>query len=161
DVSAQDGVDYTGTSGTLTFTAGQQQQSLTIPVAITPNPFEDDTETFKLTLSNQSGNAIINRAVATGTILPAFPVPTVSVTSVTQAEGNPPNTTNFVFTISLSNSPGQTPVRVQWATADGNLPNPTDNAMAADNDYTPTGGTLTFNANTLSRNVTVTVIGDT
>jgi len=73
-------------------------------------------------------------------------VPSLSITNVSLAEGNPPNTTNFVFTVSLSSSQGQTPVIVQFATADGSSAIPANNATVADNDYTPTSGTLTFNS---------------
>ena len=57
--------DYTATSGTLTFSAGQTAK--TVQVAIVDDGHDDDGETFTLTLSNPSG-AVIDDGTATGTI---------------------------------------------------------------------------------------------
>ncbi|MBI3836874.1 MAG: hypothetical protein HY288_02925 [Planctomycetia bacterium] len=164
DVTAVDGVDYTGTSGTLTFNIGDQSKPVSVP--ITPDPFEDDTETFKVTLSNPTNATLPNMLQSfsvIGTIMPAFAVPTLSITNVSLPEGTPPNqtTTNFVFMASLSNSPGQTPVVVHYATADGASANLALNATVADNDYIPASGDLTFSSSVLSLPITVTVVGDT
>ena len=57
--------DYTATSGTLTFTAGQTTK--TIEVRIVDDDMEDDGETLTVTLSNATG-ASIEDGNATGTI---------------------------------------------------------------------------------------------
>jgi hypothetical protein len=63
--SAQAGTDYTATSGTLTFAAGETSQAIAVPIlgdtTVEPN------ETFTVTLSNPTG-ATLGTAQATGTI---------------------------------------------------------------------------------------------
>ena len=63
--SASSGSDYTATSGTLTFNAGET--SKTIQVSIIDDTVVDDNETLTVTLSNASG-AEISDGQATGTI---------------------------------------------------------------------------------------------
>ena len=63
--TASAGSDYTATSGTLTFTAGQTQKSVSVP--ITDDDVEDSGETFTLKLSNASG-ATLGDTSASGTI---------------------------------------------------------------------------------------------
>ncbi len=83
----------------------------------------------------------------------AAPPPTLSINDVTVTEGNS-GMVNAVFTVTLT-SASTSLVTVQYATA---------NATAtAGSDYTATSGTLTFPANTptLTRTISVPVIGDT
>ena len=65
DGTATAGSDYTSTSGTLTFAAGDTTKTVSVP--ITDDTADDDGETFKLALSNVSG-ANVRDAEATGTI---------------------------------------------------------------------------------------------
>ena len=65
DGTATAGSDYTSTSGTLTFAAGDTTKTISVP--ITDDTADDDGETFKLALSNVSG-ANVRDAEATGTI---------------------------------------------------------------------------------------------
>ncbi|WP_420635722.1 Calx-beta domain-containing protein [Candidatus Palauibacter sp.] len=65
DGTATAGEDYTATSGTLTFQAGDTTK--TISVSIADDAEDDGGETFTLTLSNASG-ADLGDAEATGTI---------------------------------------------------------------------------------------------
>jgi len=64
-VTATAGSDFTASSGTLTFTTGQQTQPLSIPV-FGDYSFEEN-ETFTVTLSSPSG-ATISTGTGTGTI---------------------------------------------------------------------------------------------
>ena len=85
-------------------------------------------------------------------ILLAVPMPTISITDVSQAEGNT-GTTSFTFAINLS-SPANVPVTVQYATADA--------SATAGSDYAALPlTTLTFAPGQTSQPVTVTVNGDT
>ena len=61
DGTATAGTDYTATSGTLTFAAGETEQTVSVPV------LDDDGETVTLTLSNPAG-AVLGDGSATGTI---------------------------------------------------------------------------------------------
>lgn len=72
DGTATAGSDYTAASGTLTFRAGSTLQ--TLRVRVRDDNVDDDGETFTVTLSNASG-AIIEDAVATGTINNTDPIP--------------------------------------------------------------------------------------
>ena len=83
--AAKAGEDYTATSGTLTFTAGQTSKTITVP--ITDDDIYENNESFFVDLSNP-----------TGATLPVFPtaavgidsedaVPTASMADVTVDEG--------------------------------------------------------------------------
>ena len=63
--TASAGDDYTGTSGTLTFAAGETSKTVGVPII--DDTIDDDNETLMLRLSNASG-ADIKDAQATGTI---------------------------------------------------------------------------------------------
>ena len=67
DGTAAAGSDYTATSGTLTFAAGETEKTVSVPVL--DDDHDEDEESFTLTLSNASGgNAYLKDAAATGTI---------------------------------------------------------------------------------------------
>ena len=72
DGTAVAGADYTSTSGTLTFAAGET--SKTVSVAVLDDVHDEGSETFTLRLSNASG-AYIEDGVATGTISNSDPLP--------------------------------------------------------------------------------------
>jgi hypothetical protein len=78
-------------------------------------------------------------------------LPALSIDNVAQVStiGQP---TEFIFTVSLSKASKQT-VSVHYATADGT-------ATAADNDYLPTSGTLTFAPGQTTETIRVLVNGD-
>ena len=63
--TATAGEDYTATSGTITFTAGETTKTIQVPVS--DDTIDDDNETLTLTLTSPSG-AEISDATATGTI---------------------------------------------------------------------------------------------
>jgi hypothetical protein len=68
DKTALAGSDYTATSGTLTFGAGETSKTITVPV--TPDQSVELNETFTVTLSNPTGGATLGTSkVATVTIL--------------------------------------------------------------------------------------------
>jgi len=83
--------------------------------------------------------------------------PTISIDGVTLDEGNSPDTTDFVFTVTRSSTVGA--ITLDYATSDG-ITNP----ATAGVDYTAIGTTqLSFDdgGNVLSKTITVSVIGDT
>jgi Calx-beta domain len=81
----------------------------------------------------------------------AADAPSLTVNDVTVTEGDS-GTKNAVFTVLLSASSAD-PVSVDYATADG--------SANAPDDYAASSGTLTFAPGELSKQVTVTVAGDT
>jgi hypothetical protein len=73
---------------------------------------------------------------------------TLSINDVTANEGNS-GTTAFRFTVTLSDPPsGNFTIMVDYATGGGTA---TAGSCAGGADYIPTGGTLTFNRNNLTR----------
>ena len=66
DGTAVAGADYTATSGTLTFAAGETTKTVSVPIL--DDSHDEGEETFTLTLSNPSG-ARIGDGEATGTIV--------------------------------------------------------------------------------------------
>ena len=75
--TATAGSDYTATSGTLTFAAGETQK--TVPVPVLDDAIDDDGETLTLTLSNPNG-AWLADATGIGTIHNSDPMPKAWIT---------------------------------------------------------------------------------
>ena len=73
DGTATAGSDYTATSGTLTFAAGETSKTVSVPVL--DDSHDEGSETMTLTLSNPSG-AIVEDGEATGTINNTDAMPT-------------------------------------------------------------------------------------
>jgi VCBS repeat-containing protein len=86
-----------------------------------------------------------------GRCVPSATQPAVSINNVTLMDGLSGQEA-FVFTVSLSKPSKQT-VSVSYATADGT-------ATAAENDYVPVKGTLTFAPGQTAQTVTVLVHGN-
>ncbi len=144
--------DYAPTAGTLTFNpSASSTQTLTISVPLVNDTTDENTEQFFVNLSAPTNGATIGSGVGTGTITNDDPPPTVSINSVSQAEGNA-GTTAFTFTVSLSQPSAKT-VTVNFTTADGT-------AQAA-SDYVAASGAVTFLPGETSKPVTILVNGDT
>src|SRR3954454_19867562 len=141
------GTDFTANSGTVTFTAGQTTQTLTVSVLgdVTPEP--DETLLVNLT---GPVNATIGGSVGVGTIKNDDALPALSISDVTLAEGNS-GATSFNFTVTLTPA-SAFPVTINYATAD-------DTAIAGP-DYQPTSGSLTFAPGQTTKPVTVLVNGE-
>ena len=84
DSAAKAGEDYTATSGTLTFTAGQTSKTITVPI-LNDDVYEND-ESFFVDLSNPTG-ATLPASVAAVGIDSEDAVPTASLADVTVDEG--------------------------------------------------------------------------
>ena len=72
DGTATAGSDYTATSGTLSFAAGETEKTVSVPVL--DDGHDEGSETLTMTLSNPSG-AYLADASATGTINNSDPMP--------------------------------------------------------------------------------------
>ncbi len=142
------GADYVATSGTLTFTPGQE--SKTISVTINGDTTFEPNETFNVNLTSPT-NATIGDAQGTGTITNDDSQPSISINDRTVTEGNS-GPSSATFALSLSNASSQT-ITVNYATANG--------SAIAGSDYTAVSGTVTFAAGQLTRSVNVTINGDT
>ena len=148
--TASAGSDYTATGGTLTFAAGEM--SKVIRVAVAGDTAVETDETVALTLSSPSG-ATIADGTAVGTIGndDAAPLPTLSISDASVAEGGTAAPGTATFTVSLS-AAAATPVGVSFATVDG--------TAVAGSDFVARSGTLVFAAGETSKSVQVSAIGD-
>jgi hypothetical protein len=144
------GQDYTATSGTLNFNAGQATKTFT--VAIANDTGDEPDETVNLALSSPSANGIlISPSSAVLTITDNDNPPTVSIKNFAAQEGNS-GTTPFIFDVSLTEASGF-PVSVKWKTLSGGTATP-------GSDYTAADGTLNFAPGETSKQITVLVSGD-
>ena len=148
DDTAQQPDDYTSASGTLTFEAGDTAKTITVTI-VDDTVDEEDTEQFKLTLSNAM-NATLAGDGATlqklGKITDNDDPPVLSLEDVTVTEG-----TDAEFEVSLDAESARR-VTVSYGTAD-------DTAVAGA-DYTSKSGSLTFEAGDTAKTVTVTTVND-
>ena len=144
--SAEEPDDYTAASGTLTFTAGDTEKTITVTTR--EDTLNEADETFTVTLSNPNHATLAtNGTTGTGTIENDDDEPELSIAAiVTVAEGN-----DAEFEVSLDESGQQ--VTVEYATSEGSAEEP--------NDYTAASGTLTFTAGDTEKTITVTTREDT
>lgn len=148
--TAQGGIDFTevpaGTAAQVE--AGNTTAILTVQVK--GDPFEEDADTFFVTLANVSANAVIFDPQAVGTILDDDRPPAISIADVAIAEGDA-GTTPVQLSLSLTRPVPQA-ITVSWATAPG--------TASAGNDYQTASGFATFAANTVATTLNVNVFGD-
>ncbi|MES1216787.1 MAG: Calx-beta domain-containing protein [Bacteroidota bacterium] len=113
DVTANAGVDYTMTSGTVTFPAdGDTLQTINVPVL--GDLLDEANETFKVQLSNPVNATISGAGSATGTITDNDAVPAIRVYDTTAAEASG----NALLRVTLSAASGRQ-VSVVYKTQEG------------------------------------------
>ncbi len=159
DVTAKAGEDYTATSGSLTFVPGEPT-SQTINVPILADNRNEDTETFKTTITSEL--AEVEQGEAIGTILDDNdPEPTLSIVAEPQAiiEGNA-GTKTIMLLVSLSEPSGKT-VTVNFSTVAGTATSGADENTPGADFVGQTDQTLTFEPGDQSKMISVTIIGDT
>ena len=97
DGTASAGSDYTASSGTVTFAAGETSKTVSVPII--DDTVEESDETLTLTLSSPSG-ATISDAAATATIRDSEPVPlTATLSNVPDSHDG---STEFTFDLAFS-----------------------------------------------------------
>ena len=141
--------DYTHSAGTVTFTAGQLNKSVEVPVVGDTTNEDPGSEVFKLNLSNASAVALPDPQ-ATGTIIDDEGAPAVSISDATVTEGDS-GTVSASFNVILSHASG-TASTVAYATSDGSATAPADYQAASD--------TVTFAAGDVAETVILNVKGD-
>ena len=157
--TASAGQDYTATSGTLTFGAGETTKTIQIPILDDATTEAD--ETFTVSLSNTpSIESLGSPNTLVVTVQDRTTTPTLSVSNASVIEGNTGTTTDAVFTISLSAATGRA-VSVDFAT--GNI-----NAFGASKcnnvdgvDYISASGSLSFQPGVTAFAIPVKICGDT
>src|SRR5260370_7177829 len=114
DGTATQGQDYVATSGTLTFTPGQTQQTITVSVLADPTNTTD--ETFFVGLQNPVNGAILGSGKGTGTItapLAGNQPPTIAIAA--SASPNPSGTTAALSVLGADNG-GEASLTYTWTT---------------------------------------------
>jgi len=137
--------DFQAFSGTLTFAPGQTTQQVTVQV--NGDRIAESNETFNVNLS-QASNAVIADNQAVATIVDDEP--RITISDVTQVEGNKGQTTAFVFTVSLSAAYDQA-VTTSFRTVNG---------TANNSDIVAQTGTITFAPGEVTKTITIQVTGD-
>jgi len=129
------GTNYTATSGTLTFGAGQLSQTFT--VAVHPDGAPTGTIPLNLTLDNPGGGATLGpRTLATLKIVDIDAAVGFATSTYSGGEGG-----SAVVTVERTGSAGLPGVVVvHYATSDG-----TATSVGPSPDYRTTAGNLTFN----------------
>ena len=149
DGTAAAGSDYTATTGTLTFAAGETAQA--IAVDILDDTDSEVAETFTVNLSNAVGITLAH-SIATGTIadneVATLPELSVDTVSVDESAGT------ATFTVSLSPA-SDSAVTVDFATADG-----TAQDVVFGPDYGSVSGSLAFEAGETAKAIAVTIEED-
>ena len=159
DGTARAGTDYTATTDTLMFTAGETSMTITVPTV--DDTEQESEERFTVTLSNPS-EATLNDDTGEGTIIDddgggggggtpgggggRSPLPTLSIEDAPVSEGDQAG-----FVVSLSET-GNEPVTVAYATVDG--------TALAGADYAATSGTLRFEEGETKQTIVVPTIDD-
>ena len=148
DVTATDGLDYVGASGTLTFAIGETSKEVVVPVI--GDVTVETNETFNLKLVTVT-NALVAKGIGVGTIIEDDAPPLVSVADTQVVEGNS-GSTNMAFNVTLNHITSDVVV-VDYTTVP---------VTATEiGDYTPQTGQVTFQPGETSKPVLVPVIGDT
>ena len=147
--TAEAGTDYVAVSGTLTFSPGETNATVSVVIQGDTDPEPD--EVFFLRLKNAlNGNLRSTRAQ--GTILNDDGKPRLIIRDLIQAEGNS-SMVSFVLAL-LLDKPSSEPVSVTCTTVDG--------TAVAGVDYQPRTNVIKFPAgSTLPQRFSVNILGDT
>ncbi|MBI2823693.1 MAG: hypothetical protein HYX69_03260 [Planctomycetia bacterium] len=149
-------IDYVPKTGTVTIPANQTTAQFSIDVK--GDTANEPDETFLVNLSAPTGGPTIVTPQVTGTITNDDPLPAISITDAKVAEGDTADTPTMTFNVTLSAASGKT-VTVHFAT--GNDTTTGANRATAGTDYTANSGDLTFAPGEISKQISVTVKGDT
>jgi cytochrome oxidase Cu insertion factor (SCO1/SenC/PrrC family) len=156
DYASNDGTavadsDYVISNGTLTFADGELSQSFNVSI-LDDTVFEGD-ETFAVTLSNQTGGAILGSpSSATATITEDDPPPPSGVLQFSGASYSAlENAASMTVTVSRTGGSAGV-VNVDYASNDG--------TAVADSDYLMSSGTLMFADGVITQSFDISLIDD-
>ena len=149
--TATAGSDYTASSGTLNFAAGETSKTFTIPI-LDDSAVEGD-ETVNLTLSSPTGGATLGSQNTAALIITSDDVAqpgSLQFSAAAYTVGESQGTA----TITVTRSGGSNvPVSVNYATSNG--------TATAGSDYTAASGTLGFAVGETSKTFTIPIANDT
>jgi parallel beta-helix repeat protein len=152
--TATAGTDYNNTGGTVTFTANTTTLMQTINVPVIDDNLFEGTETFTITLSNQT-NAGLGTATDTADITDEETAPTVQFSAATYSVGENGGTVTITATRTGATGDAFTvPVTFTDGTATGGA------TCGAGIDYDNDGTTLSFAAGDTSQSYNVPICDD-
>lgn len=140
-------VDFTATSGTLTFEVGETSKTVSVPIL--NDSIQEFDELFYLNLTATVGASDL--AVQGRATIRDDDASTVAIGDVSVLEGNA-GMTSFIFTVSLS-APSVQTVRVNYLTANG--------TATSRGDYVAAKGTVQFNPGETVKTITISVRAET
>ena len=143
--------DLGSATGTLTVKAGEPTGTFTVPTA--QDATDEENETFTVTLSGVSENALIEKATAKGTINDDDEPPVLSVTAVDSEviEGE-----SATFTVTLSPASGKRVSVFAISGTEASL----GHTATREKDYPPHEEVLTFEPGEISKTVTLATTDD-
>ena len=143
DGTAAAGTDYTATTGTLTFNAGDTSKTFTVPlnnIAATAGTRALSIALYNPSSGSQDGTQSVATLTITDNIAPQFAFSSATY-SANEADGT--------ATITVNRTGGSQAASVNYATSNGSGLDGTD--------YTPASGTLNFTASQTSATFTITL----
>jgi Calx-beta domain len=143
------GVDYGSSSGSVTVPAGASDA--VIPVPVYGDSLVEDDETINVSLTGAVGALVGPLVSAVGVILDDDAVRHLSVNDISVAEGDPWQTVEASFTLSLD-APSRRTVSVSYVTQQG--------SATVDQDFRQTTGTVQLAPGTASVTVNVPIVSD-
>ena len=141
--------DYGAMTTRLTF--APSQTSKTVVVKVHGDTLDELDESYFVNITVVSGDVMLGDGQGVGTIVDDDPLAGLSIGDTSVTEGNS-GTTTATLEVTLSAASSKT-ITVDYATADGTANEPSD--------YSSTSGTLTFAPGQMTKDVTVSVNGDT
>jgi len=148
DLTAVSGVDYTGITNTLAFAPGERVK--VVPVPILNDGTGEPTKTFRLTLRNPTGGAVLgSQTTTTVSILDNDPGLGFELSRYTNAWEN---AADFTVIVLRGNDGALGPISVDYATS--------DLTATAGQDYQAVSGTLQFAGNETVKGLTIPLLSD-
>jgi hypothetical protein len=153
DGTAKAGLDYEAAAGTLGFAAGESHQTITI--TILNDGLREGTETFRVTLSNPTADALLaSPASATVEILDNDPGPHFAETALYLGEDG----REVILTVRRGNDGNLGPFTVDFATVNGGAP--LESPAVSGWDYEAASGTLHFAEGERTKAISVRILND-
>lgn len=151
DGTAGTGIDYTPTSGTLTFAAGETSRTFNVPIVNDANP--EPTQTVNLALSNPQGATLGSPSTAVLSIIDDLML-NVQFSMANYLVHENSGTATIEVTLSW---PATEPIAVFYSTGDGTGPT----GAVSPTDYTSVSGTLNFAVGDLMQTFSVPIVPQT
>ncbi len=153
------GQDYTASSGSLTFNAGETSKTISIPIA--DDGTTEPDETFTVALRNDANVEVLGApSTLVVTVQDKTTVPQLFINNVTVLEGGPGTITEVFFNVNLTAATGRA-VSVNYASANFGASGGAKCNTGVGIDYESVSGSISFTPGTTSFTIPVKVCGDT